>query len=348
VPEWLKGHAWKACVPVPGTEGSNPSLSALPKRTRFPEADGVRAASFPRFRPPRPLRMPESMTGFGRGSASAEGHEVSVEVRSVNGRFIEVAVRAPRALADREAEVQALTRAALERGKVSVTVQAERAAHVAPLRVDEDAARAYAALLNRLRWATEVQAPVTLDHLLQFKEVFTAAEAPEDASALWAATEAALRDALAACRAMRRQEGAALAQDLHARLDAIEAELSAVEAAAPARIGAHLDALRQRLAALLDGETRVDPDRLALEVALLADRLDVTEECVRLRSHLAQFRETLDAEGGVGRRLNFLAQELNREVNTISSKANDPGIAHRTVTMKEELEKIREQVQNVV
>jgi len=292
--------------------------------------------------------MPESMTGFGRGAATAEGHEVSVEVRTVNGRYFEAAVRLPRPLADRETDVQARARAALERGKVSVTVQAERAAHIAPLRVDEDAARAYAALLNRLRWATEVQAPVTLDHLLQFREVFTTAETSGDTGALWAATAGALDDALAACRAMRRHEGDALAHDLRARLDTIEAELAAVEAAAPARAAAHLDALRQRLAVLLGGESRLDPDRLALEVALLADRLDVTEECVRLRSHLAQFRDTLAEDGAVGRRLNFLAQELNREINTIASKANDPGIAHRAVVMKEELEKVREQVQNVV
>jgi uncharacterized protein (TIGR00255 family) len=172
-----------------------------------------------------------------------------------------------------------------------------------------------------------------------------AAEAAPEA--LWAAAEEALSAAIAACRAMRAQEGAALAADLEARLAAIEQELVAVEAAAPARLTAARDNLRARLAELLDGEARVDPARLDQEIALLADRLDVNEECVRLRSHLAQCREALGADEPVGRRLNFLSQELNREINTIAAKANDAEMAMRAVRMKEELEKLREQIQNV-
>src|SRR5690606_792635 len=151
----------------------------------------------------------------------------------------------------------------------------------------------------------------------------------------WAATEPALQEALAQLDAMRLQEGAALREDLAHRCALIEEHLAAVEARAPARVAEAQARLRERLGELLADE-RLNPDRLETEVALLADRLDVTEECVRLRSHLAQFREALDAEEAVGRRLNFLAQEFNREINTIASKANDADLGQRAVRMKEE------------
>lgn len=291
--------------------------------------------------------MIRSMTGFGRATASADGADVTVEVRSLNGRYAEVSVRAPRALGPFEAEVQSRVKDALERGKANVSIQVQRATDAAPLRVDAAAAAAYRRLLDDLRAAAGIDAPVGLDDLLTFPDLLVADEREEDGEALWDATRSALADALDALDQMRRQEGDALAADLHARLDAIEAELDAVEAAAPARLDAARVALHERIADVL-GDERVDRDRLELEIALLADRLDVNEECVRLRSHLALFRDALAEGGPVGRRLNFLAQEFNREINTIASKANDPAIAHRAVTMKEELEKIREQVQNVV
>lgn len=288
-----------------------------------------------------------SMTGFGRATASADGTDVTVEVRSVNSRYCEVTVRAPRGLAEHEPEIQTRARDVLDRGKVNVNVQAQRAAGTAPLRVDAAAVAAYRRLLDEMRKAAGITEPVALEHVLKFPDVLVATEEGDDAAGLWEATQAALAEALGAMQAMRRQEGEALAADLRARLDAIESELDAVEANAPARIEAARTAMQERIADLL-GDERVDRDRLELEIALLADKLDVNEECVRLRSHLVLFRDALAEGGPVGRRLNFLAQEFNREINTIASKANDPGIAHRAVTMKEELEKIREQVQNVV
>ena len=288
-----------------------------------------------------------SMTGFGRGTASAEGADVTVEVRSLNGRYAEVTVRAPRSLAEHETEVQSRVKDALDRGKIGVNVQVQRAAQTAPLRVDATAATAYRRLLDEVREATGVTEPVSLEHVLRFPDVLVAVETADETEGVWEATQAALADALDAHLAMRRQEGQALEADLRARLDGIESELDAVEAEAPARIDAARTAMHERIADLL-GDERLDRDRLELEIALLADKLDVNEECVRLRSHLALFRDALASDEPVGRRLNFLAQEFNREINTIASKANDPGIAHRAVTMKEELEKIREQVQNVV
>jgi uncharacterized protein (TIGR00255 family) len=295
--------------------------------------------------------MLRSMTGFGRGTGRAGATEATVEVRSVNGRFCEVAVRGPRVLNAFDPAVQALCREQLERGSISVSVALQRRTAEAALAVDRDAARAYGRLLLQLQAAAGLDphtAPVTLDHLLRY-DVLTSAEPDVEAeqAEAWAAVEPALQEALGRLDAMRVQEGRALREDLAVRLDALGAHLDAVAARAPERVREAQARLRERLAELA-GDDRLNPDRLETEIALLADRLDVTEEVVRLRSHLAQFREALDGEGAVGRRLNFLAQELNREVNTIASKANDAELAARAVRMKEELEKVREQVQNVV
>jgi uncharacterized protein (TIGR00255 family) len=295
--------------------------------------------------------MLRSMTGFGRGTGRAGTTEATVEVRAVNGRFAEVAVRGPRVMGAFDPAVQVLCKERLERGSISVSVVLQRPAGEAGLAVDRGAARAYGRLLLDLQVAAGLdphEAPVTLDHLLRY-DVLTSAEPDVEAeqTEAWAAVEPALREALDRLDAMRVQEGRALREDLAARLDAIEAHLAAVAERAPERVREGQKRLRDRLAELA-GEERLNPDRLETEIALLADKLDVTEEVVRLRSHLAQFREALDAGEAVGRRLNFLAQELNREVNTIASKANDADLAARAVRMKEELEKVREQVQNVV
>lgn len=293
--------------------------------------------------------MIASMTGFGRGSAQAHGLTVTVEMRSVNNRFLDVSVRLPRSLADYEAQVQSIVKDAFERGRISVTVQVEQEAEESlPIQVNEPMARAYAALLERLRRTAGLDAPVTLDHLLRYNDVFiTAEEDPETLAQAWSAVQEALIDAAGQMRAMRAQEGQALRDDLAARLDAIEQILEQVDARAQNRIDEARTRLRERLQDVLDDD-RINPERLELELALVADKLDITEECVRLRSHLALFREALaNSDDAVGRKLNFIVQEIHREVNTISSKANDPAIAHLAVAMKEDVEKIREQVQNV-
>ena len=292
--------------------------------------------------------MLRSMTGFGRGTAHVGTTEATVEVRSVNGRFAEVTLRSPRSLNAHEATLVAHVKGAIDRGNATVHVTLGHAEDASStLRVDVPAARAAAALLRDLRETVGMEAPVTLADLLRY-EVFTTAEATEedDTDAL-AAVQAALTDALERLETMRRDEGRALADDLRQRADAIEANLEAVANRAPIRVDEARTRLAERLSELL-ADDRLDRTRLETELALMADKLDVTEECVRLRSHLTLFRAALDADEPVGRRLNFLSQEFNREINTIGSKANDAEIASLAVSMKEELEKIREQVQNVV
>ncbi len=307
---------------------------------------------------PDPTTALTSMTGFGRASARAGGGaaavEATVEVRTVNGRFAEVTLRAPRVLAPHEASLSARIRERVQRGNATVHITLSAPDDASPAGTIGPAARAAADRLRSLRDAAGLgpdEAPVTLADLLRAVE--TATDAPTtDADAALAATTAALGGALGALDAMRRAEGAALAAELTARADAVEALLVAVEARAPVRVAEARTRLAERLAVLLADAPaearRVDPARLEAEVALLADKLDVTEECVRLKSHLAQFRAALAADEAVGRRLGFLAQEFNREINTIGSKANDAETALLSVAMKEELEKIREQIANVL
>lgn len=291
--------------------------------------------------------MIESMTGFGRGSAEQGGVHATVEIRSVNNRFADVSVRLPRVLSSYENEVQNLVKGAFDRGKFNVSIQTERADETVPLGVDTVAVRRYVRLLEGLREAAGLSDPVRLDHLLQFPELLAP---PEDedviADAAWGAVQQAMQEAIRQLHTMRRQEGEALRNDLVMRLSLIEQEAEAIESRAPERVIEARDRLKARLAEVI-ADQRVDPARLEQEIAFIADKLDITEEIVRLRSHLHLFRDALQGKEPAGRKLNFLVQELNREVNTVSSKANDPDIAHRSVRMKEELERIREQVQNI-
>lgn len=299
--------------------------------------------------------MIHSMTGFGRGTGRAGDAEATVELRSVNGRYADVTVRAPRHLAGCEPAITTALKEALERGNITavVTVSREDAQTGADLDVDTAAARAHADLLRRLRSAaglSATEAPITLDVLLRQSDaliVGTPEDGEGDAAQDWTAVQRALDDATSALLSMRADEGAALRDDLTARVDAIETLVADVQRRAPVRVEEARERLASRLADVLEDE-RIDRSRIETEMAVLADKLDVTEECVRLRSHIAQFRDALAADEPVGRRLNFLGQEFNREINTIGSKAGDAEVARLGVAMKEELEKIREQVQNVV
>ncbi len=294
--------------------------------------------------------MIASMTGFGRGTALVGGVTATVEMRSVNNRYLDVSVRLPQNLGEHEGDVQVRVKDAFERGRVSVSIQVEKEADAdLPVQVNEQAARAYGRLLADLRRAAGIEAPVRLEDLLRYyaNDVFTTAE--EDPAVLeqtWEAVQAALDEAVGQLQAMRRQEGTALRADLDGRAEALEARIRAVELRAPLRVEEARLRLQERLDALLTDQ-RIDPDRLEQEIAVLADRLDVTEECVRLHSHLALFREALATDEAVGRKLNFIVQEIHREVNTIGSKANDAEVARLTVAMKEDVEKMREQIQNV-
>jgi uncharacterized protein (TIGR00255 family) len=294
--------------------------------------------------------MISSMTGFGRGETHVDGHTATVELKSVNSRFCEVTIRLPRVVAERENDIQRLVKTSFARGRINVQIQLEAmpdAGSASGSRVDQNVAASYKKLLEELRTATGIEEPVGLDHLLKFSDIFTTEDeselTPEDT---WAAVTSALSDASDAMQAMREREGVALKSELLDRVGEIETNLIIVQEQAPGRLPKANDRLRSRLAEILEDD-RIDNERIEFEMAMLADKLDIREECVRLRSHIDVFREALAGSEPVGRKLNFLSQEMNREINTIGSKANDAGLSQVVVKMKENLEKIREQIENV-
>jgi len=291
--------------------------------------------------------MISSMTGYGRGEATGEGITAIAEVRSVNSRYFEVNARLPRSLSLRENDVRELVRSKAGRGKINVVVSIDReSANGIPLKINKAAARSYIKLLNDLRKASGIKEKVTLDHLLKFSEVIEATELDSADEKEWAVAEKALGSALDELKVMRQKEGNELRKDLESRIQLLEGKIELIEKLSKESIPEQRTRLRERVQQLLTSGT-VDENRIELEIALLADKLDVTEECVRFRSHNKFFLEALINEESAGRKLNFLVQEMNREANTIGSKAANAAIAHHVVEIKEELEKIREQLQNV-
>ncbi len=291
--------------------------------------------------------MVTSMTGFGRGEVTTDGLTATVEVRGVNSRFLEVSSRLPRTLNLREGEIKEIIRRHVVRGKISIVVSIERNnGESTALRINPSTARTYYRLLSDLKKALRLRETIKLEHLLQFSDILEQEVGASADEAEWEVTRRALESALLGFQQMRTQEGGELEVDFRSRIGVLSRRLDEVEALSRGQVPLERERLRERIKQLIEVE-RIDENRLELEIALLADRLDVTEECVRFRSHNKFFLEALGGKEAAGRRLNFLVQEMNREVNTIGSKSSGQEISHIVVGMKEELEKIREQLQNV-
>lgn len=291
--------------------------------------------------------MVTSMTGYGRGSASKGGRAVHVEVRSVNSRFLDLSLKLPRSLSLRENDAKELVRRRISRGKISILVNVvSEGDNGIPVRVNTAAARSYYRLLKDLKRTLRMTETVKIAHLLEFPEIFDSGETEAEDEQQWHLTSGALEAALEDLNTMRRQEGGELRGDFQARISTLNTHIDAIEQLSREQVPRERERLRMRLKQLLEKE-ELDEGRLELELVILADRLDVTEECVRFRSHNKFFLEALVDPEPAGRRLNFLVQEMHREANTIGSKSSATEIAHLVVAMKEELEKIREQLQNV-
>lgn len=292
--------------------------------------------------------MTRSMTGFGRGQAQTAGVEVTVEIKTLNSRYLDVTVRMPNAFSDKENRFKSMIQPYLERGKVTLSVNVDRSrAENGSLSVRPEKIEAYGKLLEEARSLGGITEPVTLRDLLQFGDLFQREnEDPETLEETWELIEQATERALEALRTMREKEGAELENELHTQIDAIDSHLARITELATDRAPDLLDQYRERISKLVDDE-KIDSDRLEMEVAILIDKMDIQEEIIRLQSHLKYFREALEQDQAIGRRLNFLSQEINRELNTIGSKVNQPEISHLIVHAKENLEQIREQVQNV-
>lgn len=288
------------------------------------------------------------MTGFGRGEASGDGITATVEIKSLNSRYLDLSIRLPQQLQHKELEVKELIQKTVSRGKLNVTVHlTETNTEGVNIAIDEDKVKAYSNILNKIRELSGIQEPLGINDLLQFTDIFVEKEESEQSiKKNWNLVETALQEALLALINMRSREGNQLKKDLLDRISLIEDSLITISESSAGRSQEIRNKLMERVQGLLDDE-RIDKERLELEVIILADKMDITEEVVRLRSHLKFFIEAVEQPEPAGRRLNFLTQEINRELNTIGSKASDSEIARYVVKGKEALEQIREQVQNV-
>jgi uncharacterized protein (TIGR00255 family) len=288
-----------------------------------------------------------SMTGFGRGQYSLDGFDASVEVRSLNHRFLDVVLRLPRGLSTYEQAVKDMVRNKVSRGRINVVITLKTAnENELGLRVDEETARRYKHVLENLIKTLGLSGTVTLDHLLHFSDILAIDEESALPEQAWTCVETALAQAMDDLNAMRLREGKEIARDLRPRINGLQEKIESIKTHSAARGKAEFEKLYKRLRAMVDTK-ELDANRLELEVALLADRVDITEECTRFQSHNTLFLEAIAEQEPTGRKLNFLLQEMNREANTIGAKANDAQVAHWVVGIKEEVEKLREQIQNL-
>jgi uncharacterized protein (TIGR00255 family) len=287
------------------------------------------------------------MTGFGAAEGSVAGGRLRVEIRTVNHRHFNLAPKLPVDLSTLEAEVRERLRKEFDRGHVSVQVRWSEYPPRAGggIGVDIDRARLVAARLKELQSALGLTGDLSLELIARQPDVLTTSS-DGDLEVQWTEVEPIVGQAAAECRVMRAREGDALAAELRHRMESLEKLAGRIAERAPERLIRERDRLKASVALLLDGR-QADENRLAQEIALQADRLDITEELVRFRAHAAAVREALDSDRPAGKQLGFLAQELGREVNTIGSKANDADITQLVIAMKGELEKFREQLENL-
>ena len=288
-----------------------------------------------------------SMTGFGRAEIDSKVGRFTIELSSINSRFLEVVVRLPRPFASLEPQARELLNAEVTRGKVSLFVNlAENGSSSGRALINKDLAREYCQELTRLKRELKLEGELTISDILTLPDITRPTATEPDQEQAWQVVKSGIAKALKAMQVMRAREGKTMAADMKARLK-VMADLTAdVEKETSGAVEKYAKKLNARIGELLGGQI-VDKSRLEEEVALFADRTDIAEECLRFRSHISQFQQTLRQTDAVGRRLNFILQEMNREINTIGSKASDFDITSKVISLKEEIEKIREQAQNV-
>ena len=291
--------------------------------------------------------MIRSMTGYGRAVQTIDGREITVELRSVNNRYLDCTVKLPRMFSFAEDSVKNRVKAAVSRGKVDVYigVNAAQAADV-QVAVNRPVLESYLAALRQIESEYGVRDDVTVMSLARLPDVFSVEKTEEDEQKLTQDILSVAEEAISRYNTMRETEGAALEADLRSRAATILERVTLVEQRSPATVAEYRERLRQKMQEVLQN-TAIDEGRILQEAAIYADRIAVDEETVRLRSHLAQLGDMLTKGGAIGRKLDFLLQELNRETNTIGSKCNDLELSNIVVEMKAELEKIREQTQNI-
>jgi uncharacterized protein (TIGR00255 family) len=287
-----------------------------------------------------------SMTGYGHGQVANQAASVSVEIRTVNHRFLDFSIKLPKGLSNHEQDIKEIVRGKFTRGRIALTVTAETVEAEYDVTVNKPLLSYYLESLRAFARDNKVSGEVDINTLAQLPDAFVRQERENESEELWLAAKEGLDLAIEACMVMRKEEGKTLEADLRQRIGAVRKLVQDIETLAPTIIEKRSAAFRKRLDKAMEGAT-VNEDRWLTEIALLADKLDFTEEIIRLKSHVAHFEKILDEGGAVSKRLTYLLQEIHREATTISSKASDAEIVSLMVALKEESEKLREQVQNI-
>ncbi len=288
----------------------------------------------------------KSMTGYGKAVRPLNGFEVNVEVKTVNSRYLDIYIRSNTSLASLEADIRARVKQRLERGKVNLFIDIQQTVESGGNVLDNQRLKQIVLQLESIKKVAAIDEPVRLEHFLSFQDLFDIkidfGKHPE----LKEGILNTVREAIEACDAMRGKEGAHLLEDMKKRVEKIGGMVAVIEERAPLNVTGEFEKLKKRIHDLLNG-TQVDEGRLEQELALISDKVDISEECTRLQSHLKQLRGAMDAGSASGKRLTFILQEVLRETNTINSKTTDLEISGQAIKIKEELEKIREQAQNL-
>jgi uncharacterized protein (TIGR00255 family) len=286
------------------------------------------------------------MTGYGQGQVTNQAASVSVEIRTVNHRFLDFSIKLPKSLSNREQDIKETVREKLTRGRIALTVTAESAEPEYNVMINTALMKHYLKNLQEFARDNKLTADVNINTLALLPDVFVREEKENESEELWLAAKEGLDMAIKACRKMREEEGKALEADLRQRINAVQQLVQDIEKLSPSIMDKRRASFKKRLTNAMEGAS-VNEDRWLTEIAILADKLDFTEEIIRLKSHVAQFENILGEGGAVSKRLTYLLQEIHREATTISSKASDAEIVSLMVALKEETEKLREQVQNI-
>lgn len=292
--------------------------------------------------------MIRSMTGFGRGEHRDELHNLKIEIKAVNHRYNDITVKMPRHISYLEEKVKKIIKEEINRGKIDCYINLEYI-NQSPteIKVDIELAKSYKLALEELSNELNLKDDIKLNNILNISDIIKTERKELDEDTIWNSLKEALDIALRDIMTMKTAEGESLKEDMTMRLKFIEKIILNIEKRSPVVVEEYRDKLHERIKSLLDKDVNIDEDRIAYEVVFFADKSNIDEEIVRLKSHISQFMNILEESDAIGRKLDFLIQEMNREINTIGSKANDMMISQDVVEVKAEIEKIREQVQNV-
>ena len=287
------------------------------------------------------------MTGYGKGTASNGKWQADVEVKSINSRYLEVFLKYPPLLANKEYELRELIKSKIRRGKLNLSIQIKKNGFEdEAVSLDESRLKNYLALIKKIKKSAKITDKIKLDHILMSRDIFSAS-VEEISESDFEVIKKSILLSLDSLMQMKKNEGSELEKDLKKRVKSIEKYLDLIEKDAQPSVGEHFAKYKEKVKNLLEDNSNINNDRLETELAMMAERADITEECVRLRSHIKFLLSSMDKEEDPGRKLNFLCQEMNREANTISAKTLSTVITHNSVHIKEEIERIREQIQNI-